>query len=220
MKSTLFSTSKYKEVENKIKNFLNQQQDFLSGNTVNSTRATGDAIQEILADDFQSIIGDEICCNYSSDFSRRAMADLAFEDADGCYHVVDVKTHRLGTLFNMPNLTSVRRLTRFYEDDRNYFVILMIAYNVSGLSAVIEDVTFIPIEFLDWDCLTIGALGWGQIQIANSNVVKVNPLASRKKWMLELCDVLLDFYPKEIAKIDRRIEHFKKLRAKWEERPE
>lgn len=220
MKSTLFSNGKYKEVGNKIRDFLNQQQDFLSGNTVNSTRATGDAIQEILAEHFQSLIGDEICSNYSSDFSRKAMADLAFEDADGCYHVVDVKTHRLDTRFNMPNLTSVERLTRFYEDDRNYFVILMIAYNVSGLSAVIEDVKFIPIEFLGWDCLTIGALGWGQIQIANSNRVTVNPKYSRKQWMLELCDTLLEFYPKEIAKIDSRIEHFKKVRARWEERPE
>ncbi len=220
MKSTLFSTSKYKEVENKIKNFLNQQQDFLSGSTVNSTRATGDAIQEILAEHFQRILGAEVCQNYSSDFARRAMADLAFEDSNGLYYIVDVKTHRLDTRFNMPNLTSVERLARFYEDNRNHFVILMVTYKLSGLRAVIEDVKFAPVEFLGWDCLTIGALGWGQIQIANSNVVTINPQQSRKQWMLELCDVLLDFYPKEIAKIDRRIEHFKKVRSKWEERSE
>ena len=220
MKSALFSSEAYKQVQVRIKDFLNRQEDFLSGSTANSTRATGDAIQEILAEHFQEILGSELCRNYSSDFARRAMADLAFEDADGCYHVVDVKTHRLDTRFNMPNLTSVERLARFYEDDRNYFVILMIAYKVSGLRAVIEDVKLVPIEFLTWDCLTIGALGWGQIQIANSNVVTLNPLHTRKQWMLELCDVLLGFYPKEIAKIDRRIEHFKKIRSKWEERSE
>lgn len=220
MKSSLFFTGQYQDVETRIKDFLNQQEEFLSGSTVNSTRATGDAIQEILASYFQAIIGEELCLNYSSDFARRAMADLAFEDRDGFYYVVDVKTHRLETRFNMPNLTSVERLARFYEDDRNYFVILMIAYNVLGLRAVIEKVKFVPIEFLGWDCLTIGALGWGQIQIANSNIVTINSQYSRKQWMLELCDALLDFYPKEIAKIDRRIEHFRKIRAKWEERPE
>ena len=68
----------------------------------------------------------------------------------------------------MPNLTSVRRLSRFYEDDKNYFVVLMVAYNVEDLRAIIQDVTFVPIEFLGWDCLTVGALGWGQIQIANN----------------------------------------------------
>lgn len=220
MKSSLFYTEKYKEVEIRIKGFLNQQTEFLSGNTVNSSRATGDAIQEILADNFLNIVGDEICRNYSSAFARRAMADLAFEDTDDFYYVVDVKTHRLDTRFNMPNLTSVERLARFYEDGRNYFVILMAAYKVTGLRVVIEDVKFVPLEFLGWDCLTIGALGWGQIQIANSNLVTINPQYSRRSWMLELCDNLLEFYPKEMAKIDRRIEHFKKIRAQWEERSE
>ncbi len=46
------------------------------------------------------------------------MADLAFQDQQGFYYVVDVKTHRTDTKFNMPNLTSVERLARFYEDDK------------------------------------------------------------------------------------------------------
>ena len=103
------------------------------------------------------------------------MADMAFEDPDGAYYVVDVKTHRLSTAFNMPNLTSVERLARFYEDDGNYFVVLMVTYEIEGLRAVVEQVTFVPIEFLDWGCLTIGALGWGQIQIANSRNVSDSP---------------------------------------------
>ena len=54
------------------------------------------------------------------------MADLAFTDKDDCYYIADVKTHRLDTTFNMPNLISVERLSRFYEDDKNYFVILKV----------------------------------------------------------------------------------------------
>ena len=92
------------------------------------------------------------------------MADMAFEDPDGAYYVVDVKTHRLSTAFNMPNLTSVERLARFYEDDGNYFVVLMVTYEIEGLRAVVEQVTFVPIEFLDWGCLTIGALGWDRFR--------------------------------------------------------
>ena len=46
------------------------------------------------------------------------MADLAFTDKDDCYYIVEVKTHRLDTTFNMPNLTSVERMSRFYEDDK------------------------------------------------------------------------------------------------------
>ena len=47
MNSTLFYTDEYKNTEQKIKDFLNAQKEFLSGNTVKSTRAAGDAIQDI-----------------------------------------------------------------------------------------------------------------------------------------------------------------------------
>jgi len=219
MHSQLFYTDGYKTIQDRIKTVLNRQDDFLSAATVKSTRAVGDAVQDVLAENFQAILGQDWCAKYSSQFARRAMADLAFEDRDGFYYVVDVKTHRLSTKFNMPNLTSVERLARFYEDDKNYFVVLMIAYDIAGLRAVVEHVRFVPIEFLGWDCLTIGALGWGQIQIANSNVVTVNPNYSRKTWMLEFCDTMLEFYPKEIGKIEDRIGRFRKIREAWEKRP-
>ncbi|HOF99437.1 MAG TPA: hypothetical protein PLD44_08680 [Paludibacteraceae bacterium] len=218
-KSSIFYTDKYKEIAERIKIFLNTQKDFLSERTLNSPRAVGDAIEDIIADNFQNILGD-LVGEYSSSFARRAMADLAFTDKDGFYYVVDVKTHRLDTKFNMPNLTSVERLSRFYEEDVNYFLLLKIDYQIEGTKAVIKHVTFAPIEFFDWNCLTIGALGWGQIQIANANVVNLIPKNSRKKWMLELCDTLLEFYPKEIGKIAERIDHFKKIRKFWEKKKE
>ena len=215
MPSQLFYTEAYREVERQVIDALNLQEDFLSISTATSPRAVGDAIQEILADKFQTLLGN-FCAEYSADFARRAMADLAFSDPDGFYYVVDVKTHRVDTRFNMPNLTSVERLARFYQDDLNYFVILMVSYTVSGTRLDVRDVKFVPIEFLMWDCLTIGALGWGQIQIANSNRINIQPFYSRKSWMLELCDNVLEFYPKEIAKIDERIGRFRQVREFWE----
>jgi len=143
------------------------------------------------------------------------MADVAFTDEAGMYYVVDVKTHRTDTKFNMPNLTSVERLTRFYESDTNCFVVLLVSYTIQNTRALISEVRFVPIEFLGWDCLTIGALGWGQIQIANSNFITLKPQYSRKIWMLELCDVLLQFYPREIAKIGKRISHFEQVKEAW-----
>lgn len=214
MKSQIFYTDEYKKIEKKIQNFLNSQTDFLSPRTINSPRAVGDAIQDLLAENFDEILGD-LSLNYSSDFARRAMADLAFNDKDGNYYVVDVKTHRLDSSFNMPNLTSVERLARFYEDDKNYFVVLKTDYKVQKTKIVIDKVNFVPIEFLDWDCLTLGALGWGQIQIANSNNVSVIANNSRKKWMLELCDSLFEFYPREIEKINERISYFDRVRKYW-----
>lgn len=214
MKSKIFYSNIYKEIEEKILEMMNSQRNFLTETSASSPRAAGDAIQTIISDNFENILGDN-CGEYSSTFARRAMADLAFSDKDRLYYVVDVKTHRIETHFNMPNLTSVERLTRFYEDDNNYFVILNIAYNIDGTKINVKEVNFVPIEFLSWECLTIGALGWGQIQIANSKFIKINPGYSRKKWMLEFCDVMLDFYPKEISKIDNRIKHFEKIKNIW-----
>lgn len=215
MKSELFHTQAYISVQNRIRELINSSPDFLSAKTANSTRAVGDAIEILIAESFQALLG-EHCGEYSSGFARRAMADLAFKDHGGLYYVVDVKTHRTDTKFNMPNLTSVERLVRFYEDDSNFFAILMVSYGVQGAKVQVSDVKFVPIEFLGWDCLTIGALGWGQIQIANSNFITVNPGYSRKSWMLDFCDVMLEFYPREIAKIGERLIRFEQVRAFWQ----
>ena len=36
--------------------------------------------------------------------------------------------------------------------------------------------------------------------------------------MIELCDTLDAFYPREIGKVRDRINHFKKVRELWEEK--
>lgn len=219
MKNPIFYTNTYQKIELKVKNLLNSYEDFLSTSTARSTRAVGDAVESIITENFEEILGN-LSSKYSAEFARRAMADLAFKSVDNYYHVIDVKTHRTDTKFNMPNLTSVERLSRFYEDDTNYFVLLLISYHLDNISLNVTDVLFVPIEFLGWDCLTVGALGWGQIQIANSNRITINPQYPRKKWMLELCDVLMEFYPREIAKINERIERFEKVREFWLAKPD
>lgn len=217
MRQSIFHSDAHEVIEKRILDFLNGSQDFLSPRTLQSPRAAGDALQEVIGDKFREL-ANEYCSDYSNDFARRSMADLAFTDTFGNYHIVDVKTHREDTKFNMPNLTSVERLSRFYEDDINFFSLLIIKYRIEGASLVVSEVTFKPIEFLDWKCLTIGALGWGQIQIANSNniLIKEN---TRKDWMLELCDTLLEFYPKEIEKIGGRIKRFEEIKKTWLSKP-
>jgi len=218
-KSKIFYTKTYKNLEEAIVDFLNKQTNYLTPRTINSPRAVGDAIENILVENFETILGG-LAKDYSSIFARRAMADLAFTDKNDFYYIVDVKTHRLDTKFNMPNLTSVERLARFYEDDKNYFIVLKVNYRVQNPNVFIEKVTFVPIEFLSWDCLTIGVLGWGQIQIANANTVNIIPHNKRKNWMIEMCDNLLEFYPREIGKINERIDYFKKIKKQWEKRKE
>jgi hypothetical protein len=112
-KSTLFYTDKYKEIQKGIQEFLNQEKPYLSLDAAEHPRAVGDTIQSVLAKNFNSIIGKDMCAKYWPRFPRRDMRDMAFEDKDGLYYAVNVKSHRLlGTKFNMPNLISVELLAK------------------------------------------------------------------------------------------------------------
>jgi hypothetical protein len=212
--SNIFEPQNQVKIQTDIVELLNKHTDFLTEISAKSTRAVGDALEEIVGKNLQQILHGQIK-NYSDDFARRAMADLAFQDIDNNYYRVDVKTHRQATAFNMPNLTSVERIARFYEDDTNYFCIMLFKYEVIGSRVQVNECIFTPIESLEWDCLTIGALGWGQIQIANANRIGVSKQYSRKSWMLELCENMLSFYPKEVDKIGKRITYFEQVKEKW-----
>jgi hypothetical protein len=214
----LFERNVVEQLQEAVKTFLNAQQDFISLRA-SSPRSVGDAVQSILEDNFAKILAGHVQ-DYSTGFARRAMADIAFQDIEGFYHVVDVKTHRLNSDFNMPNLISVERLSRFYESDEHYLDLLMISYTLEATQVLVEKVIFVPIELISWQCLTIGALGWGQIQIANANRLLIEYNGSRKQWMLQLCERLMEFYPAEIAKITNRIGHFEKVRQAWLARPD
>jgi hypothetical protein len=214
MKSPLFVPQSRKRIETAVRDILNVQADYLSTSTIGSTRAAGDAIQFIIENEMPAILG-SLVGEFSAGFARRAMADLAFKDTLGNYYVVDVKTHRERMAFSMPNLISVDRLARFYEDDSNFFVMLMVKYGVRGTKVTVTKVHFVPIEFLVWTCLTIGALGTGQIQIADSRRIEIDPRQKRRAWMLEFCDLVLAFYPRETAKIVKRIAKFQQVKQFW-----
>jgi hypothetical protein len=201
--------------ETRVLEKLNLLSKKLPKSILNSPRSVGDTVQDLIAKHFLEMMGKGVCKTYSSESARRSMADVAFEDFADNFYSVDIKTHNLGTKFNMPNLTSVERLARLYESDKDYFCILLIAYEVQDSSLEFKQCHFVPIEHISWECLTIGALGWGQIQIANSNRFLTDTTQARKQWMLELCDTVLEFYPREIAKISERIVHFEKIKETW-----
>lgn len=87
----------------------------LSDAVADSPRAAGDAIERAVRGCLEGLLGGW-CVSYEAEFARRAMADVAFWDKCGGYCVVDVKTHRVDTEFNMPALVSVKRLAKFYEE--------------------------------------------------------------------------------------------------------
>ncbi len=216
--TNIFSSLAYKNIEKSIIVFLSKyfQENYktLFGNTTPSPRTVGDNIEELIRNNFPDIIKYGYK-GFQNNFERRAMADFAFTDKNDNYYTIDVKTHRENSKFNMPNLTSVERLARYYRNDKNFFVILFVSYEIQAKIISINLVHFIPIEYLNWDCLTVGALGWGQIQIANANEITINPKQKRKNWMLEFCEYMLEFYPREIDKTQTRIKYFEMEKEYW-----
>jgi hypothetical protein len=190
MASILFLTDNRQKIEDTVINLLNTNQ-LMNYNTVNSPRAVGDAVQGFLEKNISQCLPSNLVTKINTSFN-------------------------LTTSFNMPNLTSVERLARFYGDSKNYFVLLLVSYTIQNEQLLFKERLFVPIEYLDWSCLTLGALGWGQIQIANSNIISIELTNTRKKWMLQLCDALDLFYPNEISKITHRIDYFKNIREYWE----
>ena len=186
----------------------------LSELSLSSPRSVGDAVQSEIAENAMPCALSDAGISVKDDFSRRSMEDLAFSHNEK-YYAIDVKTHNLGTDFNMPNLISVKRLAQFYKnDDRNNFCILIVSYKIENKSISYKECYFKQIEQFDWECLTLGALGWGQIQIANANNLKFTNI-TRKNWMLELCDNVDIFYNEEISKIGERKDWFSQIREYW-----
>jgi len=184
MESKIFYTDYYLQVEENIKKTINHYKRFLTPQVINSPRSVGEAVQEISTDNFQEAVKD-VCVNFDKTQGRRSMADLKFTDKDGFEYYVDVKTHNVNTEFNMPNLSSIRRLYDLYRDPTKYLAILLVSYSTKSNQLEVDKVKFFPIEFLDWSCLNIGALGWGQIQIANSNNIVFTKDRNRETWMEE-----------------------------------
>jgi len=204
----------FDELQTRIEAFLQAQRSFIvSEEFRRSTRGVGDAIEGLVVDEFRDIARGLVDA-VDTDFSRRAMEDLSFRISNK-YYAVDVKTHREEPGFHMPNLTSVRRLMDFYEDDNNYFVIVMIKYHLTDTGSL-EDVTAIvePIEWFNWECLRIGALGWGQLQFRSASHIRVNRSQTRKDWLRSFAAELREHYAKEENKIKERLDYLEAFVAK------
>jgi hypothetical protein len=204
----------FDELRTRIEDFLQARKSFIvSEEFRRSTRGVGDAIEGLIVDEFGDIARG-IVDTVDTNFSRRAMEDLSFRIGSK-YYAVDVKTHREEPGFHMPNLTSVRRLMDFYEDDDNYFVIVMIKYRLTDIGSLEEIAAIVePIEWFDWDCLRIGALGWGQLQFRSASNIQINRSQTRKDWLRTFVGELREHYAREEDKIKERLDYVEAFAAK------
>lgn len=197
----------FDHLRERIEAFLLAKESFIvSEEFRRSTRGVGDAIEGLIVREFGDI-ATGLADTVNTDFSRRAMEDVSFR-VDARYYAVDIKTHRDEPGFHMPNLTSVKRLMDFYENDANVFVVIVISYRLADDGSLAHvAATVEPIEWLDWSCLRIGALGWGQLQFRSASEIRVDRGQSRRNWLSRFAEELRGHYASETIKIRQRLEY-------------
>lgn len=189
----------------KIKDMLNASLTFKQNNTAYTPRVVGDLVQEQIT----QFINTTSYKLTETKITKRSMADVEFFDDEHNRLIVDIKTHCLDTEFNMPNLCSTKRLYETYKTSTNFFTLLFVSYKLNENNQPhFESIWFLPIEKLDWDCLCIGALGNGQIQIKNSNNIVFNYTQTREEWLAGLKKHIQSFLEKEEKKILKLKKYF------------
>ena len=133
--------------------------------------------------------------------SKRSIEDVGLVTKDYDDVKIDIKTHDTESELSMPNLISISRLKKFYENDRNLLLYVFVKYINHGNNVQVLQVKVKPIEQINWECLTIGNLGKGQLQITDMNKVSFQNFMTRKDWMERLSYDAVIYYQKLIDKI-------------------
>ena len=197
-----------------LRRLIESSAQVLNSRTSASTRAAGDAIERIVGNLLPELLSD-VNGTWESELGARDRADARVQTIDGTTDF-DIKTHRTGRKFSRSNIISVKRLVDFYEKSTNVFVLVLVTYSVEGSDVTFESCRAFPVEWLSWDSLTLGLLGWGQLQFKTTGSYKLVDRQNRAEWMTELCDQLLAFYPREISKmVETRLTFFQRAREKW-----
>lgn len=180
----------------KILKLLNNSSE-LKQNIKYTPRVIGDTVQEIILNKIDSFGYTKT----NTQLTKRSMADVELQYKDITL-VIDIKTHSLEDGFHMPNLTSTTRLFKLLKDSKKYFMLLFVDYKIVDKKPIFTNVWFAPIENLAWDCLGIGALGNGQIQIKDANKISFTEVYDRELWCKDFRKHMNEYIQKQYSKLN------------------
>jgi hypothetical protein len=163
-------------------------------------RGIGDKIENIVCEHITKLKMPEMVIESAT--SRRSMEDIQIL-CRGLLYKIDIKSHFVDSRFSMPNLVSIDRLKRFYNNDGNFLCYVFVDYRVDSDVATIVNIDIRLIEELDWDILAIQNLGKGQLQIKNMNNKLKFVDIDRTSWMNKLKENSIIYYDNLINKIKR-----------------
>ena len=168
-------------------------------------RACAELIETFIQHNLYDCIEEEISV-YSHSTTAKSLADCSCYHDDN-YYAFDIKTHRMGK-WGMPNVTSYKKLDRFYQTSSNRFVVILVDYTVNADSVILPHaVRVAPIEQIPWEYLAVqGTLG--QIQIINAEKVEVNRLQDRDEWINEFYEQVQVGIKRKLHLLNEELDHF------------
>ena len=194
-----------------METIIKQIQDSLDKNLPKEIPYEGSLMQRGIADIIEVMVSDIILNlkdqsikeSYEAK-SKRSIEDVGLITTDYDDIKIDIKTHDSESDLSMPNLISISRIKKFYENDKNLLLYVFVKYHTDNNSIQVSEVIVKSIEQIDWSCLTIGNLGKGQLQITNMNDISFNDFLSRKDWMKRLSYDVIIYYRSLINKIETK----------------
>ena len=192
-----------------VKNHLAAKLRLLEGTelkiaTKASQRTVADTIENMCCD----IAASEFKADYRAAKSVRSVDDFSIMVGNNQL-MIDVKTHFIQEDgFSMPNLISIKRLKAILEDHTKDLAYAFVDYTRNGTTVTIKSVKIISIHQFDWNDLTIGALGNGQLQIKNANLAINESALTKDLWFQILKTKAVEFYNKQILKAQKQIDEW------------
>jgi hypothetical protein len=102
--------------------------------------------------------------------TRKAVGDFMLADN----HAVNVKSNNVAKQNYSPNMISIKKMHKWVFEERNELSFIVVDYEEQGDDLkILSESDLIPIEHINWDCLSIEAQGYGVIQ-------KIGPLKTIK----------------------------------------
>jgi hypothetical protein len=166
-------------------------------------RGVADVIEKYICEQITKIDNKELIIEQST--SKRSLEDIQIKNNQELYKI-DIKTHDLNSDFSMPNLISVDRLKKFYENKNNHLIYIIVSYQTINEITQIKNIQIRFVEELSWEILGIQNLGKGQLQIKNMNNELIFVEPNREEWINTLKQNMIKFYKKQSAKTQKLID--------------
>ena len=134
---------------------------------------------------------------------KKSMEDVSVV-SDGVTYMLDPKSHNVDSEFSMPNLSSISRIKKLFDNDKKEMMYVFVDYRIFGQVVRIEDIKVLYLWELDMSMLGIGALGKGQLQIKNLNKELVVSDEGKQIWYGKLKTQVKEYLAKQIKKIEKQ----------------